>query len=392
MLTDFLNLCWESKGVPAEWHEAFVTVIYKKGAIDQCENYRPISLLNIGYKTFAALMLARLVEAGAEERLSSAQFGFRSKCFTVDAVFVLLRRLDTAIAQRNGKLVVLALDWQKAFDSIDPDAMIAALRRFGLPNHVLEMIRAIYSDRHFRVRDCGHTSRSRPQGAGISQGCPLSPFLFVMLMTVLMSDAQAKLPQSDKDRAATGILASLLYADDTLLLGVEEASLQRFMAAVAEVGATYGLQLHWGKLQQLNVRCNARLRQPSGTPITPNEQLTYLGGIISDDGRIQKSLGLAQGSFRELSRVWKHSSMGRRRKLLLFNALVVPRLMYALQVAWLNKAERRKLDGFQNRCLRSLWGIKPVFRITYEQRRSPEDNRAATTQPTLGEAAAFILR
>ena len=111
MLTDFLNLCWESKGVPAKWHEAFVPAIYKKGAIDQCENYRPISLLNIGYKTFAALMLARLVEVGAEERLSSAQFGFRSKCSTVDAVFVLLRRLDAAIAQRNGKLVVLALDW-----------------------------------------------------------------------------------------------------------------------------------------------------------------------------------------------------------------------------------------------------------------------------------------
>ena len=82
----------------------------------------------------------------------------------------------------------------------------------------------------------------------------------------------------------------MLYADDTLLLGVEEASLQRFMVAVAEVGATYGLQLHWGKLQQLYVRCNARLRQPSGTPITPNEQLTYLGSIISDGGRIQKEL------------------------------------------------------------------------------------------------------
>ena len=47
--------------------------------------------------------------------------------------------------------------------------------------------------------------------------------------------------------------------------------------------------------------------------------------------------------------------------MILFNALVVPRLMYALQVAWLNKAERRKLDGFQNRCIRSLWGIKPSF-------------------------------
>ena len=35
--------------------------------------------------------------------------------------------------------------------------------------------------------------------------------------------------------------------------------------------------------------------------------------------------------------------------------------MYGLAAAWLNKADRRKLDGFQNRCLRSIWGIKPAF-------------------------------
>ena len=81
----------------------------------------------------------------------STMFGFRSKASTIDAIFVLLRRMDLAFAQRNGQLIVSALDWQKAFDSVDPNAMLAALRRFGLPQHVLQVINAIYTDRGFRV-------------------------------------------------------------------------------------------------------------------------------------------------------------------------------------------------------------------------------------------------
>ena len=68
--------------------------------------------------------------------------------------------------------MLLALDWAKAFDSVMPDALLEALRRFGLPREVLAAVRAIYSARSFAVKDCGQTSASREQGAGICQGCP----------------------------------------------------------------------------------------------------------------------------------------------------------------------------------------------------------------------------
>ena len=35
--------------------------------------------------------------------------------------------------------------------------------------------------------------------------------------------------------------------------------------------------------------------------------------------------------------------------------------MYGLASAWLNKNDQRKLDGFQCRCLRAIWGIQPSF-------------------------------
>ena len=40
-------------------------------SVEECENYRPISLLCVTYKLFAALVLHRLQLAGAEDRLTT---------------------------------------------------------------------------------------------------------------------------------------------------------------------------------------------------------------------------------------------------------------------------------------------------------------------------------
>ena len=53
------------------------------------------------------------------------------------------------------------------------------------------MINGIYADRTFFVRNASHDSTTRPQESGIIQGCPLSPFLFSIAMTVLIEDVNA---------------------------------------------------------------------------------------------------------------------------------------------------------------------------------------------------------
>ena len=51
------NKAWKEGSVPTSWHEATVAAIFKKGDPACCENYRPISLLAVGYKIFAAILL-----------------------------------------------------------------------------------------------------------------------------------------------------------------------------------------------------------------------------------------------------------------------------------------------------------------------------------------------
>ena len=60
-------------------------------------------------------------------------------------------------------------------------------------------------------------------------------------------------------------------------------------------------------------------------------------------------------------------------------AIIMTKLLYGLSGAWFKAAERRRLDGFQNRCLRSIWGIKP----SYISRISNATVLGQTRQPPL---------
>ena len=151
-----------------------------------CENYRPISLLCVAYKLLAGLLLQRLQQAGAEDRLTQIQCGFRRGRGTTDAVHAVRRHIELAHARKDGGTTFVALDWKKAFDSINAEALLTALRRFGVPMNMLTLIGNIYEARRFCVADGATKSSERKQMSGISQGCPLSPFLFVMLMTMVL--------------------------------------------------------------------------------------------------------------------------------------------------------------------------------------------------------------
>ena len=53
--------------------------------------------------------------------------------------------------------------------------------------------------------------------------------------------------------------------------------------------------------------------------------------------------------------------MGTSRKIAIYKALIESKLLYSLACLCLPAAERRRLDGFQNRCLRSILGILPAY-------------------------------
>ena len=132
-------------------------------------------------------------------------------------------------------------------------------------------------------------------------------FLFGIVMTVLMSDAYASLPAAAVEACHFDRLYDILYADDTLLLGVDAKCVDALAAAVEDAGAQYGLSLHWGKTQALSIGAHTQLRRPDGTTIDESESLVYLGALIHSNGRIDaevsRRLGIATAEFVKLQKL-----------------------------------------------------------------------------------------
>ncbi|CAE8648405.1 unnamed protein product [Polarella glacialis] len=282
------------------------------------------------------------------------------------ALFLARRLLEQVWSRKDGQAIFLALDWAKAFDSVSPVGLLDALRRFGLPEKFLGVIKAIYSDRTFQVKDAGRRSTTHVQTFGICQGCTLSPFLSVMLMTVLMVDAKNKLHSNpDFSEQEPLLTRDLLYADDTLLFETNSRNVELFMNIIGDVGTQYGLAFNWSKLEAMPVRCNLILPTPQEGTVKLKEGIVYLGSLLSNDGSIGGELGRRIGNascdFRVLCKVWSHAAINKQRKLEIFNACVVSKLMYCIHTAWLNVAERRRLDAFQNKCLRKVMGEEHSF-------------------------------
>ena len=94
-----------------------------------------------------------------------------------------------------------------------------------------------------------------------------------------MGDAVRELSPEDQKLHKDSALLALLYADDTLLVGYEEKPLQSFLDAVARAGTRYGLELHWGKFQLLQVNTDKKLLKPDGRRIDTHDGITYLGPL-----------------------------------------------------------------------------------------------------------------
>ena len=56
--------------------------------------------------------------------------------------------------------------------------MVRAIRRLGIPEKIINMIKAIYLAPNYIITEKDVTTTPRIQKTGIRQGCPLSPYFF----------------------------------------------------------------------------------------------------------------------------------------------------------------------------------------------------------------------
>ena len=75
--------------------------------------------------------------------------------------------------------------------------MIIVLKRIGIPEGMIDLIAGTYKEPQFNVKDGEQRSSTKRQQTGIRQGCPLSPYLFIILLSAIMKDIENNLTEEE---------------------------------------------------------------------------------------------------------------------------------------------------------------------------------------------------
>ena len=195
----------------------------------------------------------------------------------MDAIHLIRRVLEFGEGTQN-KLYLVLLDWEKAFDKADRAQLFNSMKRMGVDQKLIDITKSLYRETVFCVELDGYTSDWLPQNTGIRQGCPLSPYLFLIVMTTLFHDVHQKLDHKLRRHRVPGAdFDEVTYADDTICITRSIETMNDFIKSIEEEGIKYGMKLNKTKCELITNNPNARIIFPDKSLVKKHRTATYLG-------------------------------------------------------------------------------------------------------------------
>lgn len=144
-----------------------------------CNNWRGITLLSIPSKIMAKIIEQHLTEA-VDKKLRNEQAGFRKGTRGIDQIFALHNIIEQCT---EWQIYINFIDFEMAFDSIHRDSLWNILRKYGIPQHIVDLIKTFYTNFKCRV---GNSSLTFQVKTGVRQGCVMSALLFNIVIDWVM--------------------------------------------------------------------------------------------------------------------------------------------------------------------------------------------------------------
>ena len=173
------------------WSQGIIVPVYKKGDVNNPDNYRGITLLSHMSKLFTSILNKRLLSwSDLNSVVTDAQFGFKPGSGTRDAIFVLHSLISKTLREKK-RLYCCFVDYRKAFDSIQHNKMWYKLMKYGINGKLFNVIKSMYCDLKSCVKMDGHFSEYFSLKTGLMQGEALSPMLFSLFINDLEKEMVA---------------------------------------------------------------------------------------------------------------------------------------------------------------------------------------------------------
>ena len=209
-------------------------------------NWRPISLINVDAK-IGSKSLATRVEGVLETVIHPDQCAYVKHRSTFDALRTIEDVFEFSKATHIPGLLV-AIDFEKAFDSVNRDFLIKSLRAFGFGHDFVKWVKTYYCDISSCIMNNGFTNGYFVIEKGVRQGEPLSPLLFIIVIEILAIQVRDNKTIKGLAIGEQEIKLSIFADDLTALLKNKEAY-TNLMKVLGKFSKCSGLRLNKSKTE-----------------------------------------------------------------------------------------------------------------------------------------------
>ena len=243
---------FHGKYLPLGLNSTLIALIPKTESPSSLKMYRHISLYNVTYKTITKL-LANCLQSILSSLIGPHQTSFVLGRHITENI-VIAQEVVHSMRKKTSSTGFMAIkaDLEKAYDRLSWEFISDTLREARIPSDLIQVIMACITSIIMRVLWNGEATYEFSPSQRIRQGCPLSPYLFVLCIERLNHGIHNAI-SAGKCRPI-GLshhgthLCHLYFTDDLLLLAEATVEQARVVSSVlAEFCACFNAKVNTSK-------------------------------------------------------------------------------------------------------------------------------------------------
>ncbi|XP_056298028.1 uncharacterized protein LOC130211313 [Pseudoliparis swirei] len=270
---------------------------------------------------------------------------------------VLIRDTICYARDRNIRLVVLNLDFEKAFDRVSHQYLFEVLKKVGFPERMITWVGLLYRGITSKFLANGHLTNAVQINCGVRQGCPLSALLYVIgIEPLAQAFRQDKLISGITIPGSGGLKSKcIFYMDDINILCTDLLSINRTLDLTDWYGRASGSKLNRNKTQaQFYGPWKATDR--TGLPLTVTQTDQRILGVKFDrEGGGKTNWPDVVGKVRQRLGYWTLRGLTLEGKVLIIKSVILPLLLLISSVFI---PPKKVLLDLERAIFYFLWGSK----------------------------------
>ena len=340
--------------LPESLRTGVIVLIEKKGK-DRMDisNWRPITLLGVDYKLLTKTLGERLKKV-LPNLIHKDQNGFVPGGNIFYSAHT-IRDILFYCSKEKVDLIMLALDYTKAFDSVNFKFIHKTFELFNFGSNFRAWIKLLFNGGKSCISNNGFISETFEIERSTRQGDPISPLVFILVIEVLFINLRSD-PNIRGIKIVDNEVKLTSYADDATYFLRDENSARIMLSKVENFSKVSGLEVNRTKSECLLLDFELNLGTQDnicGIPVVNN--LKILGHFFGKDKTICDFQNFYSKirKFEKIENIWRQRSLTLMGKNLLINSLLNSLFIFNSQIE-IPPPEFIKMVDTKNKSF--LWG------------------------------------